>query len=157
MAFSNQELEQLVAKAVQQVMQTAGQLQADKKALSYVNETEDTQTDEAIRGKTYTDSEMWGINKKLLVASEMTERHRSLDFDNELKALQIKEKELAVAEREAKLRKQAALDAIEVSEREQTSLLKHMSNHLHLDFRAAINESQLPLLDDDQSVKNENK
>jgi predicted GIY-YIG superfamily endonuclease len=161
MGLSRQDVEQIVQQTVQsaieQVLQTSGQFQADKKMLGFTSNTEDTQTDEAIRGKSYTDSEMWGVNKKLVVASEMTERSRSIDHDKALKALEIKEKELAIAEREAKLRKQAAFDAIEVSEREQASLLKHMSNHLHLDFRATVQESQLPVIDDDQTVKNESK
>lgn len=159
MAMSRQEVEQIVQQAVQssleQVLQTSGQFQADKKAIGYTANTEDTQTDEAIRGKTYNDSEMWSVNKKMLVASEQTERNRSIDFDSKLKSIELKEKELAIAEREAKLRKQATLDAIEVSEREQASLLKHFANHLHMDFRAAVNESQLPMIDDDQTVKNE--
>lgn len=154
--FTAQEVEQIVQKAVQstidQVLQTSGQFQADKKMLGYAADTEDTQTDEAIRGKSFTDSEMWGLNKKFLVASELTERTRSADFDSKLKALELKEKELNIAEREAKLRKQATLDAIEVSEREQSSLLKHFANHLHMDFRATVNESQLPMVDDDITV-----
>ena len=159
--MSKQDLDQIVQQAVEQILQSMGQLQAQsqtsKANLGYTANTEDTQTDEAVRGKTYTDSEMWGINKKFLVASELTERHRSIDFDDNLKTIQIKEKELAIAEREAKLRKQASLDAIEISEREQSSLLKHMSNHLHLDFRAAVNESQLPLIDDDLTVRETSK
>ena len=161
MDMTRQEIQQMIQQvtqtAIEQVMQTSGQFQVDKKMLGFTSNTEDTQTDEAIRGKTFTDSEMWGLNKKLLVASELTERSRSSDHDNALKSLIIKEKEMALAEREAKMRKQATLDSMEISEREQASLLKHFSNHLHLDYRATIQESQLPMLDDDQSVKNENK
>ena len=161
MDMTRQEIQQMIQQvtqtAIEQVMQTSGQFQADKKMLGFTSNTEDTQTDEAIRGKTFTDSEMWGLNKKLLVASELTERSRSGDHDNALKSLIIKEKEMALAEREAKMRKQATLDSMEISEREQASLLKHFSNHLHLDYRATIQESQLPMLDDDQSVKNETK
>ena len=161
MDMTRQEIQQMIQQvtqtAIEQVMQTSGQFQADKKMLGFTSNTEDTQTDEAIRGKTFTDSEMWGLNKKLLVASELTERSRSSDHDNALKSLIIKEKEMALAEREAKMRKQATLDSMEISEREQASLLKHFSNHLHLDYRATIQESQLPMLDDDQSVKNETK
>ena len=146
--LSREEVMQIVQQAVQasveQVLQTSGQFQADKKAIGYVSETEDTQTDEATRGKTFTDSEMWGVNKKLVVASEMTERSRSLDFDSKLKSLELKEKELAIAEREAKLRKQATLDAIEVSEREQASVLKHMLNTWVMDFRTAASDPFAP-------------
>lgn len=167
--LSNEEINQIVRQVTQAVtqqvaeqvtqaaQQTAGSMAADKKILGYTSNTEDTQTDEAVRGKTYTDSEMWGFNKKLLVASEQTERQRSLDHESAVKALELKERQLAVAEREAKLRQQASLDNLHLRSAEQAELIKHMSNHLHLDFRATVNESQLPMLDDDQSVKNESK
>ena len=80
---------------------------------------------------------MWNNNDKDLIARER-------DFDLKLKSLELKEKELLQAEREAKIRKQADLDAIAVSEREHSSLVKHMLNVEYAKFNSAVSEPIAP-------------
>lgn len=132
-----QSAQTVAEQVIQATQQTGGSLSADKKVLGVTSIAHDTHVDEAFSGKTYTDAELWGFDKKQIAVSEQTERVRSIDYNNTLQALSIREQQLNLAEREAKLRKQATLDAIEVSEREQASVLKHAFNTLSLDFRTA--------------------
>lgn len=122
---------------IQATQQTGGSLAADKKVLGIEDISHDIGTDEAFKTQTANSADMWTLNKKILVASELLERNRSIDYHTALKALELKEQQLNLAEREAKLRKQATLDAIEASEREQAAFLKHAFNTLSLDFRTA--------------------
>lgn len=147
-------VQQSVQQAIEQVVQTSGQFQADKKVLGYEDMTHDIGVDEAMQKGTLNDAETWSFNKKMTAAIEQRAYLDDAAYSNALKTLELKERNLAVAEREAKLRKQASLDAIEVSEREQSTVMKHFANHLHLDFRGATNESQLPLTDDDKTAQN---
>lgn len=132
-----QTTQSVTEQVIQATQQTGGSLAADTKVLGVENFSHDIGTDEAFKTQSVNSADMWTLNKKLLVASELTERTRSADLNSILNGLNIKEQQLNIAEREAKLRKQAALDAIEVSEREQAAFLKHAFNTLSLDFRTA--------------------
>lgn len=125
--------QQAVAQAIQTAQQTGGSLSADKKVLGTTDVTEDTQTDEAIRGKTYVDSELWGANKKLVFSDELNNQRA-------LNALAIKEKELQIAEREIKIKLQAQLDHIAVTAATNAGIFNHALNMEYAKFNAAISE-----------------
>ena len=111
--------QQAAEQAVQQVIEQVVQGSSQERFLSGQDKFEEINSGEAFRRGVYNDAEAGSFNKKLLLATE------------------LKEKELAIAERESKLRKQAALDAIEISERENSALIKHLANTLLVDFRTA--------------------
>ena len=134
---AQQTAQSVAEQVIQATQQTGGSLSADKKVLGVTHMTNDISVDEAFNSKTYTDSELWGFDKKQIAVSEQTERVRSIDFNSSLRALELKEKELAIAEREAKLRKQAQLDSIEISERQNAAVVSHMLNTFSIDFRTS--------------------
>lgn len=135
---ATQQIAQSVTEQViQSTQQTGGSLAADKKVLGYEGISHDIGTDEGFNSKSLNDAEMWTNNKKQLVASELTERIRSIDHNTALKSLEIKERQLAIDEREAKIRLQASLDAIAVSERQNAAVINHLANTLSIDFRTA--------------------
>jgi len=134
---AQQVIQQSVAQSVQAAQQTGGSLEADKKVLGTTDVTEDTQTDEAIRGKSFVDSELWGANKKLLFSDELNNQRL-------LTSLSIKEKELQVAEREAKLRVQAQLDHIAVTAATNAGIFNHAINMEYAKFNAAVSEPISP-------------
>ena len=135
--IAQQAAQQAVEQTLQAAQQTGGSLRADKKVLGADYVTEDTGSDEAVKGKTYVDSELWGANKKLIFAHE-------LDTQRALNQLAIKERQLQVDEREAKLRHQAQLDAIATSEAQQSLNFKHILNMEYAKFNAAISEPIAP-------------
>ena len=136
--------QQAVAQALQAAQQTGGSLSADKKTLGVTDVTEDTQTDEATRGKTYVDSEMWGINKKLLVEREQSSSQKSFDYDRSLKEIEIKTAQLELARKESDFSHQEQLKAIAVSEAQQAALVKHLTNLEYAKFNAAVSEPLAP-------------
>jgi hypothetical protein len=138
--------QQVVEQTLQAAQQTGGSLSADKKVLGSTDVTEDTQTDEAIRGKSYVDSELWGGNKKLLFSDELNNQRA-------LNALAIKEKELQIAEREIKLKLQAQLDHIAVTAATNAGIFNHALNMEYAKFNAAISEPLAPNTADSASKK----
>jgi hypothetical protein len=75
-------MQQAASQVLQAAQETGGSLSADKKVLGTTDIDHDTDTDEAVKGKTYNDSEMWGLNKKMLV-------ERSADFALAHQAIEI--------------------------------------------------------------------
>ena len=123
------QIEQAIAQGIQDVKQ-AVQGSSQEKISFAENKAEEINAGEAHRSAVLSATRSWNHNDKSLV-------EKSQDYDRSLKSLELKERALEVAEREAKIRKQASLDAIEVSEREQSALLKHLANTLLIDFRTA--------------------
>ena len=130
-----QEAKQLLASA----QQTGGSLAADTKSLGIENIRQDIKVDEAYERGVFNDSSMYAFN------------------DKSLKAIEIKQKELDIQRQQHDFGIKQQLDAIMISERENASLIKHLVNTLTVDTRTFTYESQLPLIDDDQTVKNESK
>lgn len=135
--IAQQVTQQVVEQTLQAAQQTGGSLSADKKVLGATDVTEDTQTDEAIRGKTYIDSESWGANKKLAYSDELNNQRA-------LNALAIKEKELQLLERESKIRLQAQLDHIAVIAHTNAGIYNHALNMGYATFRSAVEEPISP-------------
>ena len=76
--------------------------------------------------------------KKRGIRSQRLSEESLIDTNDQiLDNLELKEKELAVAEREAKLRHQTKLDSIEVNERNNLATITHLANTLLVDFRTA--------------------
>lgn len=94
------------------------------------NKQEEILGGESLRAAVVSNTRLWNANEKYIF-------EKSQDYDRILKNLEVKEKELAIAEREAKLRHQVKLDSIEVSEKENNALVKHLANTLLVDFRTA--------------------
>lgn len=132
----SKQIEQAVAQGIQAEKQGIQGSQQDKNVYSE-NKFEETYVGEAFQNKAFNDSELWTLNKKLVTEREQKSAQDAHDFDLKLKALELKEKELAVAEREAKLRHQAKLDSIEVNERANLATITHFANTLLVDFRTA--------------------
>ena len=156
MALTREEIVQIVQQVVQgtleQSVQSAGQYQADKKVVGYEDMTHDIGVDEAMQNATLNDAQTWSFNKKMTAAIEQRAYLDDSAYAHALKTIELKERNLASAEREAKLRHQTKMESIELRASEQAEVTKQFANHLHLDFRAAVNESQLPLVDDDFTV-----
>lgn len=130
------QIEQAVAQGIQAEKQGI-QGSTQEKSSSFVNKEEEILGGEALRAGVVSATRLWNANDKYIF-------EKSQDYDRAMKSLELKEKQLAVAEREAKLRKQASLDAIEISEREQSSLVKHMLNTWTVDFRTAAADPFAP-------------
>ena len=131
---------QLTVEQIEQIAQSVqGSTQEKSNVVDSVtqNKQEEINSGEAHRAATFTDRELWGFNKKLLASKEF-------EYDKALKSLEIKEKELAVAEREAKLRHQAKLDAIAVSEAQQGLNFRHAINFEYARFNNAVAEPISP-------------
>lgn len=132
------QIEQAVSQGIQAEKQGIQGSQQEKASfVSSENKFEETYVGEAFQNKAFNDSEMWGINKKLVTEREQKAAQDANSFDLKLKNLELKEKELAIAEREAKLRHQAKLDSIEVNERANLATITHFANTLLVDFRTA--------------------
>lgn len=132
--------QQVAAQALQAAQQTGGSLAADKKVLGTTVVTEDTQTDEATRGKTYVDSEMWGLNKKLLTEREQDTARKSFDYDKALKEIELKTSQLELARKQADFNHAEQLKAIAISEAQQAAVIKHLVNLEYTKFNAAVSE-----------------
>jgi len=130
------QIEQAVSQGIQAEKQGVQGSQQEKGTYAE-NKFEETYVGESFQNKAFNDSEMWTLNKKLLTEREQKSAINTIDFDLKLKTLELKEKELAIAEREAKLRHQAKLDSIEVSERNNLAIMTHFTNSLLIDFRTA--------------------
>lgn len=114
---NQQELQSLKAATA-----VSGSNSSDSSSRTNTSESkqEEINTGEAFRASVFTDKELWGADKKLIFADE--HKYKMLIAMNELK-----EKQLEIAEREAKLRHQAKTDSIEVSEKENNALIKHLA------------------------------
>lgn len=132
--------QQAIEQALQQAQQTGGSLSSDKKVLGSTDVTEDTQTDEHIRGKSYNDAEMYAVNKKLLVEREQSTAQKSHDFDLALKEIQVAEAKIELARKQSDFNHQEQLKAIAVSEATQASIIKHFVNLEYTKFNAAVSE-----------------
>jgi len=132
--------QQTAEQVAQAIQQTGGSLAADKKALGYTDVTEDTQTDEAFRGKTFTDAEMWGINKKFLVEREQSSAQKSHDFDKSHKEIELAAAKIELARKQSDFNVTEQLRAIAVSEAQQAATIKHMLNLEYAKFNAAVSE-----------------
>ena len=163
MALTRDEIQQVVQQAVQaaleqaqlqaQGVQTAGQLNTGKTITGFEDVSHDIGMDEALKNLNLNDSQKWSFNNKLTAAIENRAYMDDTAYAHALKAIELKERNLAIAEREAKLRHQTKLDSLELRTAENAEVSKHYANHLHLDFRASVNESQLPLVDDDKTAQ----
>ncbi|MCB0749539.1 MAG: hypothetical protein KDC90_18925 [Ignavibacteriae bacterium] len=132
------QIEKGISQAVEAAKQTVQGTQQEKASfVSEENKFEETYVGEAFQNKAYNDGEMWTVNKKLITEREQKAALDANAFDLKLKNLELKEKELAVAEREAKLRHQTKLDSIEVNERNNLATITHLANTLLVDFRTA--------------------
>lgn len=136
--------QQVVEQTLQAAQQTGGSLSSDKKVLGATDVTEDTQTDEAIRGKTYVDSEMWGIDKKLLVEREQASAQKSFDFDKAHKEIELASAKIELARKQSDFNVTEQLRAIAVSEAQQAATFKHILNMEYAKFNAAISEPISP-------------
>ncbi|MCO6499032.1 MAG: hypothetical protein J5I47_01475 [Vicingus serpentipes] len=146
------QIETAVSQGIQAEKQAIQGAQQEKASfVSSENKFEETYVGEAFQNKAYNDGEMWGINKKLVTEREQKAAQDANSYDLNLKALELKEKELAIAEREAKLRHQAKLDSIEVNERNSLAVVTHLANLLSMDFRTAAYHPISPNDSDNES------
>lgn len=132
--------QQIAEQALQAAQQTGGSLSADKKVLGATVVTEDTQTDEAIRGKTYIDSEVWGVDKKLLVEREQSNAQKSFDYDKAHKEIELAAAKIELARKQSDFNITEQLRAIAVSEAQQSANFKHLLNLEYAKFNAAVSE-----------------
>ena len=132
------QIEQAVSQGIQAEKQGIQGSQQEKTSAVHSEKLfEETFVGEAFQNKAYNDGELWTLNKKLVTEREQKAAQDANSYDLNLKALELKEKELAIAEREAKLRHQAKLDSIEVNERANLATITHFANTLLVDFRTA--------------------
>lgn len=124
-----QQVEQSISEAIQKVQGS----QQERSQFSE-NKAEEVGMGEIMRSSNVYDFQVQNYNKKLVQATE------------------LKEKELAIAEREAKLRHQVNLDAIAISEREHAALVTKLADLLTIDFRTAAYHPISPN-DQDNSTK----
>lgn len=129
--------QQIAEQTLQAAQQTGGSLSADKKVLGADYVTEDTGSDEAVKGKTYVDSELWGFNKKSLV-------EKSQDFDRSHKALEIQREQIRLIEDRAIASKNASLQHVEAI-MALANAYSHLQNvHDQSKFNAAVSEPLSP-------------
>lgn len=136
--------QQIAEQVLQAAQQTGGSLSADKKVLGSTVVTEDTQTDEHIRGKSYNDAEMWTLNKKLLTAREQSEAQKSHDYDISLKEIEVAAAKVELARKQSDFNHSEQLKAIAVSEAQQLAAFKHILNLEYAKFNAAVSEPIAP-------------
>lgn len=117
LAAMDQKIQQGVQSAVEQAVQ--GSSQEKTSLISSENKFEETNTGEAHRGAVLSTTRVWNWN------------------DKALNALELKEKELHIAEREMAMAHQRKLNAIEIKEAEDRSLVKHIANTNGLNFAIA--------------------
>lgn len=135
---------QSALQTLQSAQQTGGSLAADTKGLGYEKVVDDIGTDEAFKSKTYGDSEMWGLNKKLLTEREQATAQRSADYDKALKEIEIKTAQLELARKEHDFAHQQKLDSLQARVAEQSELIKHMINVEYAKFNNAQSEPISP-------------
>lgn len=131
---------QALDQALQAAQQTGGSLSADKKVLASTDVTEDTQTDEHIRGKSYNDAEMWTLNKKLLTEREQSNAQKSQDYDQSLKEIEVAAAKIELARKQSDFNHSEQLKAIAVSEAQNLAAFKHILNMEYAKFNAAVSE-----------------
>lgn len=135
---------QSALQTLQTAQQTGGSLSADSKGLGYEKVIDDIGTDEAFKSKTFGDAEMWGINKKLLVAREQSEAQKSFDYDKALKEIELKSAQVELARKEHGFAHQQKLDNLQVRVAEQAELVKTMLNVEYAKFNSAQSEPISP-------------
>lgn len=128
--ISQQAAQQAASQAIEQVVQ--GSSQEKTSLVSSQDKYEETNTGEAHRASVLSQTRLWNLNDKML------------------SAIELKEKELALAEREAKLRHQAKLDAIEVLNQQNINAFQDAIRYLSMDFRTAAFH---PISPNDSDVK----
>jgi len=138
--IAQQVTQQVVEQTLQAAQQTGGSLSADKKVLGTTVVSEDTQTDEAIRGKSYGDSEVMFLNKKLLIEREQASAQKSFDFDKAHKEIELAAAKIELARKQSDFSTTEQLRAIAVSEAQQSANFKHILNLEYAKFNAAVSE-----------------
>lgn len=143
------ESSQASAQSAQQSTQQTGQASQEQAVKGSAQEKQSTAVStsetkmeeilgaEAIRAGVVSGTRLWNANDKYIF-------EKSQDYDRALKNFELKEKALEIAEREAKLRKQASLDAIEISEREFGGLMKAFMATDTMNFRTAAHDPISP-------------
>ena len=125
---------------IQSSQQTGGSLAADTKSLGYNKEIDDTGTDEAHKGKTFNDAEMWTINKKLLVEREQGDVRKSGDYDRSLKEIELKTAQIELARKEHDFATKQHMDALQFRVAEHAELAKHIFNMHSLGVKVPVSE-----------------
>ena len=136
--------QQAAAQVLQAAQQTGGSLAADKKVLAHESTTEDTQTDEHIKGKSFNDAEMWVLNKKLLTEREQATAQKAFDYDVALKEIEVAAAKIELARKQSDFNHAEQLKAIAVSEAQQAALIKHFVNVEYTKFNNAQSEPISP-------------
>lgn len=134
---------QEIAQSVQDLKQGIQGSQQDKNTYAE-NKFEEINSGEALRKGTVVDSELWSWNKKLLAASEQSERTRSIDQDLALKQIDIEAAKLELARKQHDFAHQIKLDALHARTAEQAELFKHAINMEYAKFSNAQSEPISP-------------
>lgn len=137
------------AQAIEQAVQAAKQSvqgSTQEKASQVISESkqEEINTGEAHRSNVYTQTRLWDFDVKQIAASEQSERSHSLDYDNAMKEILIKTKEVELARKEYDFAHTQKLASIELRSSEQAELVKHMLNVGTVDFRTAAYDPIAP-------------
>lgn len=132
--------QQAANQVLQAAQQTGGSLAADSKILSVEKDIVDINVDEAFKSKTYVDSELWTIDKKLLVEREQASAQKSFDFDKAHKEIELAAAKIELARKQSDFSTTEQLRAIAVSEAQQAANFKHLLNLEYAKFNAAVSE-----------------
>lgn len=131
------------AQSLQNLKQGIQGSQQDKGTYSE-NKFEEINSGENLRRGTVNDADAWSFNKKLLIASEQSERTRSLDQDLALKQIDIEAAKLELARKQHDFAHQIKLDNLHARVAEHTEVFKHAINLDYAKFNNAVSEPISP-------------
>lgn len=139
-----------IAQEVSQSVQNIKGSQQEKSSMTETKQ-EEINSGEGFRHQVFVDSQLWALNKKLLSASEQSERTRSIDLDRELKEIEVKTAQVELARKEHNFANQQKLDNLSLRKAEDAETFKHILNMEYAKFNAAASHPVSPNNSDENS------